>query len=77
MPRYFFHATGDVFGRDTEGLALPDRQAARREAIRYAGHVMADEPDIFQRRRDFRVEVTDEAGSLLFIVTVLALDAPP
>lgn len=75
MPRYFFHTADGGKHRDREGIDCPNRAAARREAIRYAGSVLHDEPDLFRDGRDFRVEVTDESQRPLFTVIMLAIDA--
>jgi hypothetical protein len=42
MPRYYFHVcNGTGFTEDEEGQDLPDREAARAEAIRNARSIMA------------------------------------
>ena len=40
MPRYFFNVDGEP--PDSEGLELPDSDAARAEAIRAAGEMLRD-----------------------------------
>jgi hypothetical protein len=45
-------------------------------AIRFAGAVMHDEPDVLWDGRDYRVEVTNEADDLLFTIVMLSIDAP-
>ncbi len=76
MPRYFFHTADGSRDRDLDGTELASAAAARVEAIRYAGHVISDEPDRLLDGRDFRVEVTGEDGALLFTIITLAVDAP-
>ena len=76
MPRYFFHTADGVRERDTVGTELKDARAARVEAIRYAGAIINDTPDVLWDGRDFRVEVTDERQALLFTIITLAVDAP-
>ncbi len=61
MPRYFFHTADGSRERDEEGTELPDHNAARREAIKLAGAVLSEQPDVLWHSRDFRVEVTDDA----------------
>lgn len=72
---YYFHTADGSRDRDEEGMDLPDHNAARRQAITYAGECMHYEPDILANR-DFRVEVTDADDKLLFTVITLAIDAP-
>ena len=76
MPRYFFHTADGARTRDTEGSELENHHVARVEAIVYAGARLKEDPDLLWDGRDFRVEVTDQAGMLLFTVITLAVDAP-
>ena len=76
MPRYFFHTADGSRDRDLEGVELKDHSAARREAIKFAGSVLNDQPAVLWDGRDFRVEVTDKTGDLLFTIITLAVNAP-
>jgi hypothetical protein len=76
MPRYFFATADGERHQDTEGTELPGLSAARVAAIKYAGAIMEDEPSVLWDGRDFRVEVTDERGLLLFTIITLAVNAP-
>lgn len=42
MPRYFFHIDEARCHIDTEGLDLPDLEAAKREALKIIGELMID-----------------------------------
>ena len=76
MPRYFFHTADGSRDLDREGFDCADDGAARKQAIRYAGEVMRDEPQVLWDGRDFRVEVMNEAEDLLFTVVMISIDAP-
>lgn len=76
MPHYYFHTADGRRDRDRQGAELADHRAARKQAIRFAGAILDSEPEVLWDGRDFRVEVTDEAGQLLFTVITLAVDAP-
>ena len=76
MSRYYFHTADGTRDRDREGMECRDPHAARVEAIRYAGALMADQPDVLWDGHDFRVEVTDEDQRLVCTVIALAVDAP-
>lgn len=76
MPRYHFHTKDGGEHRDEEGTELPNHAAARVAAIRYTGDVMSDQPDVLWDGRDFRVQVTDDAGEHLFTIVTLAVDSP-
>ncbi len=76
MPRYFFHTADGSRARDNEGTELPHQRAARTEAIKFAGAILNNDPDVLWDGRDFRVEVTDDSDLLLFTIIMLAVDAP-
>ena len=76
MPRYFFNRSDGYFERDVEGTELKDVHAARIEAVTFAGASLKDDPAKVWTGQDFRVEVTDESGLILFTVIVLGIDSP-
>jgi hypothetical protein len=76
MSRYFFHIADGPREVDREGVEIPSLGAARIQAVVFAGERLKDEPEAAWNGRDWRVEATDEAGSLLFTVIVVAVDAP-
>ena len=66
MPRYHFSVYDGVDIQDREGTDLPNLQSARQEAIRFAGEIIADEGRSLSFGEDWRMEVTDTSGLLLF-----------
>jgi hypothetical protein len=76
MPRYFFSTANGERDIDKDGMELADPTAARIAAIRHAGAIMENEPEVLWDGGDFRVEVTDDCGLLLFTIITLAVDAP-
>ena len=69
MPRFFFHLLNDVDARDTEGIELPDLEAARKEAFRSAASLIGEE--VAERRKidpRHRIEVEDERQQTVFIL---------
>ncbi len=68
MVRYFFNVANGKREPDTRGLLLADIGEAREAAIRFAGDIMSDEPDILKRSHKFSVEVTDDTGEVLFTI---------
>ena len=46
MPRYFFHTSDGSRDQDDVGVELNDAATARREAIRYGGSLLHDNPEI-------------------------------
>ena len=74
MPRYFFHTADGSRERDTTGTELRDCNAARREAVRFAGAVLSHEPEILWDGHDFLIEVTDASDLMLFTIIMRAVD---
>ena len=66
MPRYHFNVQDGVSLPDQDGTELSDLQAARQEAIHLAGRIIADEAHTLALGEDWRLEVTDGSGILLF-----------
>jgi uncharacterized protein DUF6894 len=65
MPRYFLHLwDGDLFEEDDEGTDLPDRAAAREEALRFAQEIRGD----LATPERALVQVADETGSTLWLL---------
>ncbi len=76
MSRYFFHVIDGGYTRDNVGIELHGLRAARVEAFRLAGLLLADMPELIEVHRDFRMEVTDYANKLLFTIVMMGVDAP-
>jgi hypothetical protein len=75
MPRYFFHTVDGTQDIDLFGHELPDDAAARCEAVRYAGGLLADDPTIVVGDEALRINVTKEQGGLSCSIIILAVDA--
>jgi hypothetical protein len=66
MPRFFFNIQGE--GPDGVGVDLPDRLAARGEAIRTAGEILR-EIDGRLRETEWKMVVEDENGEAVLELT--------
>lgn len=66
MPRYHFNVYDGVTLLDKKGVELPDTQFARREAIRYAGVLLEEGARLESLGEEWRMEITDETGLILF-----------
>ncbi|MDP4026856.1 hypothetical protein Q8W71_30720 [Methylobacterium sp. NEAU 140] len=76
MPRFHFNVHDGVSRLDLEGTELPDWRAARLDAIRLAGEILRDEAERVALGEDWRIEVTDHTGLVLFQMAFLVIDAP-
>lgn len=70
MTRYFFHTTNGKRTTDAEGIDLPNASAAQTTAIKLAGELLKDAPDLLQETTDLKVDVTDSNDRVLFAVLV-------
>lgn len=76
MSLYFFNVFDGHSSADTEGTDLPNRQSARREAIRLTGDILRDEAPRLIADEDWRLEVTDTAGRLVLALDLFLTEAP-
>ncbi len=76
MPTFHFNVVDGVSIPDATGTELPDLYAARLEAVRYSGELLRDHADAFWIQHEWRIEVTDFAGLVLFAIHISAVEAP-
>ena len=76
MPRYFFNVTDGYSNPDPEGTELPDVYTAQAEAIRLSGELLRDMGAKFWNGAEWKLEVTDENGQILFILHFSAEEGP-
>jgi hypothetical protein len=75
MARYFFNTRDGGIDRDDHGQELASPNEARTAAVRFAGEVLRDDPSLVWQGRDFRVEVTDAEGLVLFTLITLGVNS--
>ena len=68
MPRYFFNIMDGYSDLDEEGTDLRDIYTAQTEAIRLSGEVLRDTGAKFWNGTEWRLEVVDDSGRVLFIL---------
>ena len=66
MPRFHFNVYDGVAAIDAEGTELADWGDARLEAIRLSGEILKDNAKRIALGEDWRMEVTDATGLVLF-----------
>lgn len=76
MPRFFFHVHDGTTMLDDEGTVLPNVDTARKMAVTFAGELLRDLRRDVEDGEDWKVDVADEHGLILFTVMLSALDAP-
>ena len=72
MPRYFFSCRGAQNFDDRIGTELPNLMAAKVQAFENAGEIFKDHAERFALDPRWRMMISDEAGEVLFSVTVEA-----
>ena len=73
MARYIFHVEGHP---DDQERDLPNIAAAKCLAVRYAGEIICEEAERFWDDAEFSMIVMNEAGLILFTLTLTGLEAP-
>lgn len=74
MPIFHFNLADHKFEEDVEGTELASKEAARVEAITFAGSYLRDNPEVLWDGLKFKVQVTDEERKPLFVVSMEAID---
>ena len=69
MPRFFFHLKDGVTLCDEEGMSFATIDEARDEALRAAREIMADEVRHGRLSLVDRIEIADEGGNAVTVVT--------
>jgi hypothetical protein len=82
MPRYFFDVQDGYSFRDEMGTELPDIYTAQAQAIRMSGEILSDIGARFWNGAEWKLEVTDDQGRILFTLRFSAeeqaiLEDPP
>jgi hypothetical protein len=76
MPRYYFNTADGHVEVDEEGQELPNAVAARTEGVRFLGEILRDNPPELWEGGEFRVDVTNADGLLLYSIAVMGVIAP-
>ena len=69
MPRYFFHTPGDDPSLD-EGVELAGPKEAREQASIAAGEILRDIDGAFWSKPEWQMQVTDERGATVCLLTI-------
>ena len=76
MPRFHFNVYDGEASIDEVGAELPDLIFARREAIRYSGELLEDAGRQGSLGEEWRMEVTDDNGLVLFRLDFVVTASP-
>lgn len=66
MPHFHFNVFDGVTVLDAEGVELASLDEARTEAIALAGQMLKDYPERVRSDEEWRIEVINDTGLLLF-----------
>ena len=76
LPRYFFNISDGVQEIDREGTVLPGLAAARARAVRFSGDAIKRFEEEIWNSPEWEVWVTDESGTTVCSLTVIAKSIP-
>jgi hypothetical protein len=74
--RYHFHIQDGHNMPDQQGTELPSLQAARVEAVERAGAVLQKSAQHFWNGEEWKLDVTDDKGLLMFSLVFVAFESP-
>lgn len=77
MPRFFFHVIDGHSDMDRDGTELASIYVAQTEAIRLTGEILRDMGGRFWDGTEWRLEVADERGQVLFVLHFSAEERLP
>ena len=76
MSTYHFNLADGGIEPDKDGIELADIHAAPLAAVRFAGDMASERAAAVWADGTLQVEVTDDAGLVLLLVTVIVTNAP-
>ena len=76
MPRYHFNVVSGASLLDRDGIDLPDLRTAQTEAVRFSAQSLSDLAETFWDTEEWRLNVTDEEGLILFHLHITGMRAP-
>ena len=76
VARYFFHVRDEQTFPDLQGTELANLDVAKREAVRFAGALLAEKPETFWQASEWTMRVTDDRDLTLFQLTFFASGSP-
>ena len=74
MPRYFFDIRDGTYIPDSTGTELPNLDTARSEAVSLAAGLLRDSPTTFWNGHEWKIEVKDDTGLILFALVFAAIE---
>ena len=76
MPDFFFHTQDGYLVLDNVGSSLASLEAAKVEAVRLLGSLIADRAEDFLADGTMKLMVTNPAGVMLFALELSAVEPP-
>lgn len=76
MPIYHFNVHDRLLLPDKDGRELPDLDAAKREAISRSGDMIKELDAALWHGEEWKMDVTDSTGLILFSLVFFATAAP-
>ena len=76
MARFFFTRHGARRIEEDEGVDLQDADTARLQAIKFVGASLNDRPYLLSDTRELCVEVRDEQGQFVSLITAFITNDP-
>jgi hypothetical protein len=75
MPRFNIELRTESHVRETVSVESNDLTALRIEVAQFVGEMLRDHANAIWTDEDWRVDVTDDAGLILFVLHISAINA--
>jgi hypothetical protein len=76
MPKFYFNVCDGAAISDIEECELSDINAAQHEAVKKFGQMICELRPIFRTDAEWKMDVMDGRGSIVFSLRFLATNAP-
>ena len=76
MPRYFFDTLDGDCDIDHQGAELPDDATAAREAVRFLGGLLSDQPDLLESAPTLTITARSDRDAVVAKVSVVITTRP-
>lgn len=74
MPKYFIGLRSETHLNETLEVERDDLSALRLELARFVGDLLKEHASVIWQDQDWRVDVTDHTGLILFVMEIHATD---
>ncbi|MEG3089610.1 DUF6894 family protein [Sphingomonas sp. PB4P5] len=76
MPKYNINIRTESHIANTETVERDDHTALRVELAKFVGELLKDHAELIWEDQDWQIDVTDDAGLILYVMHLAAIKSP-